>query len=592
MAELRFFHGTKAQYDAVANKQSTDFYVTNEKRAEDGQTYYALWIGENLIANARTVVELHEEIARAKAAEADLVAQVKAEEAARVEAVKSLEERIANVQGDAKSYKIEAITDGLAANVKEAFKLVDEDGVQAGDTINIYKDSALQKVELDGQILVFTYMLSSGELQEVRIDVSNFLAEEEFKVGLQVVDHVVSVKIDAESEKFLSVSEAGVKLAGVQAAIDAAVAAEKAERETADKVLGEKIAAEVKAREEAVENEAELRAADVTKLDHNIRTEAERALAAEKVLDEKIANAEAVLNKAVKDEADRAKAAEKAEEERAMAAEKALDEALAAEVARAEAVEAALNEALTAEVDRAVDAEAVLRTTTVVKVQAAANSAVHVKTAQGENGKVVTVGMQWLSIPQDLASNDGVAAFLAEGGDAILSEGIAIDGTLNIEKDSTINLNHQVLMNKVDNAATDVLVVKSGATLDIVGEGSVIAVSGNDGYPVIADGAVNIYGGYFESGVDAKGLTNACVYARGNGHVVIYGGEFHSADGAFVLNIKDGDRATAKIEVMGGRFYNFNPADNASEGPHTNFVAEGYISIEVEPNVWDVVREA
>ena len=538
-----------------------------------------------MIANAYTVVELSNEIARAQAAEAELLAKIEAESAARIEADKALEKKISDVEAAAKSYKIAAVTEGLDSNVKEAFKLIDEDGVQAGETIKIYKDSALQKVELDGQVLVFTYLLSNGETQVVRLDVSSFLAENEFKDGLQVVDHVVSVKVDSTSEDFLSVSDAGIKVSGIQNAIDEAVKAEEDARVEDIKALDEKLTS-------AIENEADLRGRDVAKLATMISEEEARAEAAEKALSEKITYAETVLNQAIKAEADRAKAAEKAEVDRAMAAEKALEDALASEIARAEAVESALNEALTAEVDRAIEAEDILRATTVVKVQAAPNSSVHVKTSQSENGKVVTVGMQWLSIPQDLATNDGVAMFLAEGGDGILSQSIAVDGTLNIEKDSTLNLNYQTMMNKVANSSTDVLVVKKGATLDIVGEGSVVAVSGNDGYPVIADGIVNIYGGYFEAGVDAENKANAVVYARGNGQVYIYGGEFASADGSYVLNKKDADRATCVIKVMGGRFHNFNPADNASEGPGTNFVAEGYVSIEVEPNVWEVVREA
>ena len=59
-----------------------------------------------------------------------------------------LEDKIDEAIADAKSYSIVAITEGLSANVKEAFKLVDEDGTQAGATIQIYKDSALQSAVL------------------------------------------------------------------------------------------------------------------------------------------------------------------------------------------------------------------------------------------------------------------------------------------------------------------------------------------------------------------------------------------------------------------------------------------------------------
>lgn len=135
-----------------------------------------------------------------------------------------LEDKIQAVVADAKSYSIVAVTEGLSANVKEAFKLVDEDGTQAGAQINVYKDSALQKVELVGQELQFTYLLASGEEETVGVDVSAFLAESEFADGLQVVDHIVKVKIDSTSESFLTVDKDGVKLAGVQDAIDTAVA--------------------------------------------------------------------------------------------------------------------------------------------------------------------------------------------------------------------------------------------------------------------------------------------------------------------------------------------------------------------------------
>ena len=47
---------------------------------------------------------------------------------------------------------------------------------------------------------------------------------------------------------------------------------------------------------------------------------------------------------------------------------------------------------------------------------------------------------------------------------------------------------------------------------------------------------------------------------------------------------------TAKITVNGGRFYVFNPADNAAEGKGTNFVAAG-LSV-VENDGWYTVGKA
>ena len=163
------------------------------------------------------------------------------------------------------------------------------------------------------------------------------------------------------------------------------------------------------------------------------------------------------------------------------------------------------------------------------------------------------------------------------GGKLTLSEDIALQSTLVVTSDLVLNLGGHTLTNKLENAATDVIVVAEGATLTIEGNGTVEAVTGNDGYAVIAEGTVIINGGTFKSGVDANREPNAVVYARGNGEVYVNGGYFpNDNESKFVLNKKDADRETTVIEVKGGEFGCFNPANNAAENAGTNFVAEGY----------------
>lgn len=143
-------------------------------------------------------------------------------------ALKELKDDIAKVDGNAKSYKIVKVTESLGENVKEQYKLQETVGKESnfvGEPINIYKDSSLKSVALDGQTLNFTYILADGKESTVGVDVSTFLAESEFADGLQVTNHIVSVKIDPTSEKFLTVGKDGVKLDGVQDAIDEKVAA-------------------------------------------------------------------------------------------------------------------------------------------------------------------------------------------------------------------------------------------------------------------------------------------------------------------------------------------------------------------------------
>lgn len=141
--------------------------------------------------------------------------------------IASLATSIKTVSNDAKSYSVkkltpEEVTALGGTNVREAYQLLDEDLKVSGETIKIYKDSSLKSVALDGQTLNFTYILADGTESTVGVDVSTFLAESEFKNGLEVVDHVVNVKVDSASEKFLTVGEGGVKLSGVQDAINTA----------------------------------------------------------------------------------------------------------------------------------------------------------------------------------------------------------------------------------------------------------------------------------------------------------------------------------------------------------------------------------
>ena len=83
------------------------------------------------------------------------------------------------------------------------------------------------------QLLRYTYIDNSGNTQTTDVDVSLLLAESEFKDGLQVNNAgEVSVKRDSTSENFLSVSSNGVKVSGIQDAIDDAKTAATAYTQT------------------------------------------------------------------------------------------------------------------------------------------------------------------------------------------------------------------------------------------------------------------------------------------------------------------------------------------------------------------------
>lgn len=142
------------------------------------------------------------------------------------------------------------------SNVKEAYKVVAYIGESyasasvkktVGDIIKIYKDATIKEIYLGnsddeintttgditrGQIvetklsLNYAYIKADGTYAMASIPVGNFLRQSEFKNGLQVAENgEVSVKVDAASEGFLTVGKAGVKVSGVQNAIDSAIKA-------------------------------------------------------------------------------------------------------------------------------------------------------------------------------------------------------------------------------------------------------------------------------------------------------------------------------------------------------------------------------
>lgn len=168
--------------------------------------------------------------------------------------IDNLETAVGKLQSDAQTYSITKVTDGISdTNVKEQYKLVDKDGVAVGSPINIYKDSSLKGVALVNQELQFTYILADGSENTVGVDVSNFLAESEFSDGLQVIDHIVSVKKDSTSEEFLTVSGEGVKVSGINTAINNAVKVETDRAKAAEAANAAAIVAE-QTRAEGVES--------------------------------------------------------------------------------------------------------------------------------------------------------------------------------------------------------------------------------------------------------------------------------------------------------------------------------------------------
>ena len=137
-------------------------------------------------------------------------------------------------------------------------------------------------------------------------------------------------------------------------------------------------------------------------------------------------------------------------------------------------------------------------------------------------------------------------------------------------------------------------VVAGGST----GVGSWTAIWANGGKAILNGGTYAVGGDSSTTDVTHQ---NDVIYTKNGGSVVINGGYFENDGTVWTLNENDANRGT--IVVKGGTFENWNPANNVSEGPATNFVADGYVStkngdnyvvsvkVETEPDAPEVPEE-
>lgn len=203
----------------------------------------------------------------------------------------------------------------------------------------------------------------------------------------------------------------------------------------------------------------------------------------------------------------------------------------------------------------------------------------------------------------NIKNAESLKALVATGGSAKLVDDIEINYPLVLSgnADVVIDLNGHSIVNKtqVNGNYTVVFNVTGNSHLTINGEGEVKALeetSDVDGYRMAVwaydDAVVDINGGYFYN-KQLNPETSNLIYVMDRAVVNVAGGKFETAmlnaqGTSLLLNMQDASRATAKINITGGQFVDFDPADCVSEGPHTNFVADGYVSVK-NGNVWTVL---
>lgn len=199
---------------------------------------------------------------RATTAESTITNNLNTEISDRKEAIKAESDRAKAaeqaMQANLGSITIAKVTSD-DATIAASYQL-QVNGEAKGTTIDIAKDQSIKDINVldmnatlkaDGTIqagspvgstaLCISYILADGTYKLAKLDYSRFLEETEFSNGLEVKDHKVYVKVDPQSESFLSVSSAGVKITGVQNAINTAVDAERVAREAECKQIKDSI---------------------------------------------------------------------------------------------------------------------------------------------------------------------------------------------------------------------------------------------------------------------------------------------------------------------------------------------------------------
>ena len=246
-----------------------------------------------------------------------------------------------------------------------------------------FAPSVVESAVYDKTTKILTITFSNGD--KVEINLADLIDENEFADGLMVDNGIVKVLIDSTGEPYLSVSQNGIKISGVDQAIADAVEAEKNRAEAAEQALQTALEQEItdriadvdaeesraKAAEEALDAKINQEIADRIA---DVNEEETRAKAAEANLSRRLDTlndeldaektireaADVALGRRIDQEIDDRKADVDEEEARAKAAEEALQDAIDAEEARATSAETALQAAIEAEGQRAQDAEAAL----------------------------------------------------------------------------------------------------------------------------------------------------------------------------------------------------------------------------------------
>ncbi len=215
-------------------------------------------------------------------------------------------------------------------------------------------------------------------------------------------------------------------------------------------------------------------------------------------------------------------------------------------------------------------------------------------------GAVGFVGCDNKDKTTHVGSLETLKTAIEQGGKITLDKDIAsVNETIYVKKDTKLNLNGKKISGDLTNAEKPVMFFVNGAELEVDGNGS---FEGNDCYIIATENKdsstakVMIKNGSF---IAKNSATAVHAYS---GEVKIIGGSYENTQeegkyygSKYLINRQDKEQGQSdwksSIEITGGSFKGFNPADNGADGEHTNYVPSTYEATKGADNVWTVSKK-
>lgn len=199
---------------------------------------------------------------------------------------------------------------------------------------------------------------------------------------------------------------------------------------------------------------------------------------------------------------------------------------------------------------------------------------------------MVAVMLPVMAMAADVTDEVGLRAAVAAGGNIKLANDIELTETLVVNTTVVLDMNGHKLYNESEiwnegEGKWSLISVRGTGNLTITGNGTLKAKE-NDCFAadVYDAGAVlTIENGTFIGNVHAIYVYDGTAYIKGGEYSIQQTYSVAGKEYEFVLNCYDASReaGTAKMNVTGGTFHQFNPANNAAEGMKTNFAGDSLV---------------